>query len=296
MAVLNPETLKRIKRIEIKTRRLVNEALVGAYHSTFKGRGMSFDTVRPYEPGDDVRAIDWNVTARAGDAFVKKYVEERELTVMLVLDSSASSFFGTVGRQKRDQAVELAAVLSLTAITNNDRVGLLIFSDQVEHYTPPRKGRNHVLRIIRDLLATRPTDRGTDLALALHTVNRLLKQRAIIFLVSDFLAASSDYATELLVTSRRHDLIAVVLSDPRERSWPDAGLVALRDSEAGGNGWIDTGSQRWRSAFSERAARFQKMRDDALAKARVDRIDIASDEDIVQARTRFFRTRAGGRR
>lgn len=292
MAAISPETLRRIRKIEIKTRRLVSNSFVGAYHSTFKGRGMAFDNVRPYDPGDDVRHIDWNVTARAGEPFVKRYIEERELTVLIALDSSASCFFGTVGQQKRDLAAELGAVLALTAIRSNDKAGLLIFSDRIEQYTPPRKGRNHVLRIIRDLLAARPAERGTDIALALRTASRLLKQRAIIFLVTDFLASGSDYATELLVAARRHDVIAVVLSDPREKTWPDAGLVALRDSETGAAKWIDTASKGWRTQFAARSERFRVMRDTTLARAAVDRVDIATDGDIVRALSQFFQRRA----
>lgn len=292
MTVVNPETLRRIRRIEIKTRRLVNDAFIGAYHSMFKGRGIAFDTVRPYEPGDDIRNIDWNVTARAGEPFVKKYAEERELTVLLMLDSSASCFFGTTGQQKRDLAAEIGAVLALTAISNNDKVGLLVFSDQIEHYTAPRKGRNHVLRIIRDILAERPAHRGTDLALALHKVNHMLKKRAIIFLISDFLAAGQEYATELLITSRRHDVIALVLSDPREVSWSDVGLIALQDAETDALQWVDTSSKTWRSKFSERTARFRQMRDTVLSKAGIGRVNISTDGDAIRALTEFFQRRA----
>ena len=292
MTTLNPETLRRIRRLEIKTRRLVNTTFVGAYHSSFKGRGIAFDSVRPYEPGDDVRDLDWNVTARTGEPFIKKYAEERELTVLLVLDSSASCFFGTVGQQKRELAAEVGAVLALTAISNNDKVGLLIFSDRIEHYTPPRKGRNHVLRIIRDVLAPRPLDRGTDLALAIRTASRLPTQRAIVFFISDFLAPRDEYARELLLSARRNDVIALVLSDPRERNWPNASLISLRDAETDERQWIDTASRRWREDFSARAARFAQMRDEALLRSGVDRVDIATDGDVVQALTRFFHRRA----
>lgn len=290
---ISPEALRRIRRIELKTRRLVSSSFIGAYHSTFKGRGMMFEAVRPYEPGDDVRHLDWNVTARTGgEPFVKRYAEERELTVLIVLDSSASCFFGTIGQQKRDLAAELGAVLSLTAITNNDKAGLLVFSDQIEQFTPPRKGRNHVLRLIRDILAARPANRGTDLALALSTAARLLHQRAIIFLISDFLASGSDYATALMVAAKRHDVIAVVLSDPREERWPDAGLVALQDAETDAVKWVDTSVSEWRTAFEARADRFKQMRDLTLSQASVDRVDIATDGDIVRALMQFFHQRA----
>jgi len=290
--MLTAETLQKIRRIDLRTRRLVDESFAGAYHAVFKGRGMEFDTVRPYEPGDDVRDIDWNVTARAGTPFVKRYVEERELTVMLALDISASTFFGTQSRQKRDTAVELGAVLAYAAIRNQDRVGLLLFSDRVERYVAPRKGRNHVLRLIRDLLAAQPTGKGTDLGLGLRTVNHLLKRRAIVFLMSDFLVPGESYVRDLRLTARRHDLIGVVLSDPLEAVWPNAGLVALRDSERGETAWGDTASPAWRAAFRQQAEAFQAARDAALSQAQVDRIHAPTNGDNVLALTRFFQGRA----
>jgi uncharacterized protein (DUF58 family) len=289
--MLTADTLRKIRRIELRTRKLVNESFAGAYHAVFKGRGIEFDAVRPYEPGDDVRSIDWNVTARAGEPFVKRYVEERELTVMLALDTSASNLFGTVKRQKRDLAVELGAVLAYSAISNQDKVGLLLFSDQIELFVPPRKGRNHVLRLIRDLLAAQSSSKGTDLGLALQTVNRMLKRRAIVFIISDFLAGSETYARDLLLLARRHDTIAVVLGDPREESWPDAGLVRLRDAETDAIRWVDTSYPGWREQFSRQSRRFRQMRDAGLARAGIDRIDIPSDGDTVQALLRFFERR-----
>jgi uncharacterized protein (DUF58 family) len=289
--MLTADTLRKIRRIEMRTRKLVNDSFAGAYLAVFKGRGIAFDTVRPYEPGDDIRDIDWNVTARAGAPFVKRYVEERELTVMLVLDASASAAFGTVNRQKRDMAAELGAVLAFTAISNNDKVGLMIFSDQVELFIPPRKGRNHVLRLIRDLLAVRVEHTGTDISLAFRTINQLLKRRAIVFFISDFLMSSSNYARDLIVTGQRHDVIAIVLSDPREKTWPNVGLVGLRDAETGKVAWIDTASGEWRKQFRQQARRFQAMRDQALSRAGVDRIDIPVDGDYVFALTRFFQQR-----
>ncbi|MCU0499156.1 MAG: DUF58 domain-containing protein [Anaerolineae bacterium] len=290
---LDAETLRRIRRLEIKTRRLVRDNFIGAYHSMFKGRGIAFDAVRPYEPGDDVRDIDWNVTARAGGSpYIKRYAEERELTVLLMMDASASSFFGTSGRQKQELAAELGAVLALTAIRNNDKVGLLIFSDRIESFTPPRKGRNHVLRLIRDLLAFTPSGKGTDLALALKTANNYLKQRAIVFVISDFLLNADEYSRELMLTARRHDLIAIVTHDPREMQWDNAGIITLRDAETDDITWIDTGSSQWRKQFVARAARFRQMRDSALSKAQVDRIDLPPNGDYLIALTQFF----GGRR
>lgn len=289
--MLPSDVLERIRYIELRTRRLVNDSFAGAYHAVFKGKGIAFESVRPYQPGDDVRDIDWNVTARSGQAYVKKYTEERELTVMIALDTSASALFGTVNRRKRDLAAELGAVLALSAISNNDKVGLMIFSDQIELMIPPRKGRNHLLHLIRDLLEARPANKGTDLSLALQSLNRFLKQKAILFLLSDFLAPSQDYASNLAVLGRKHDLIAVVLSDPLEQRWQNAGLVGLQDAESGASQWVDTSSQAWREAFAERSARFRKMRDDTLDQAQVDRIDIPVDGDYILALTEFFQRR-----
>lgn len=289
--MLTAETLRKIRRIELRTRKLVDESFAGAYHSTFKGRGIEFDTVRPYDFGDDARLIDWNVTARTGEPFVKKFVEERELTVMLLLDTSASCLFGTSKQQKRDAAVELAAVLAYSAIRNHDKVGLILFSDQVELYVPPRKGRNHILRLIRDLLAAQPTQKGTDIALALHMANRLLKHRAVIFLMSDFLLPVETYATELSLVGRRHDLIAGILSDPLEQVWPNVGLAVMRDAETGQERWIDTTSKAWRDQFQQQSRRFQNIRDETLVRANVDRIDIPSDGDYISALLTFFQRR-----
>jgi uncharacterized protein (DUF58 family) len=289
--LLSAATMRRIRRIELRTRRLVNDTFAGAYHAVFKGRGIAFDSVRAYEPGDDVRDIDWNVTARTGEPFIKRYTEERELTLMLVLDTSASVLFGSVTRPKRDLAAELSAVLAFAAIANNDKVGLLIFSDQIELHIPPRKGRNHILRVIRDLLAVRPAHRGTDLSLALRTVTRLLKRRAIVFMISDFLAPPETYARQLTQLSRRHDVIAITLTDPLEKEWPSVGLIGLRDAETGAVQWVDTASKQWSQNFQAQTQRLVKARDAALAQARVDRIDISVDGDYVRALTRFFQQR-----
>lgn len=290
--MLTPELIKKIRRIEIRTRRLVNDSFAGEYHAIFKGRGMEFDEVRMYQPGDEVRTIDWNVTARTGEVFVKRYVEERELTVMLVVDASASGYFGTTNRLKREIAAELAAVLAFSAISNNDKVGLLIFTDQVELFISPRKGRRHVLRLIRDLLAFQPSGRGTDLRLALDTVNRVLKRRSIVFLVSDFLAAPESYSSVLQVSNRRHDVIAVTLTDPREQEWPGIGLVALEDAETGQVQWVDTGSPQWRAAFVDRVNQLHLDRNRTLRHAKVDRIDITTDAEYVTPLTVFFEKRA----
>ncbi len=289
--MLTNDLIHKIRHIEIRTKRLVNDGFAGEYHSIFKGRGMEFEEVRPYQPGDEVRTIDWNVTARTGDPYVKRYVEERELTVMLAVDASASENFGSVQRFKRELAAELTAVLSFAATTNNDRVGLLIFTDQVELYIPPRKGRKHVLRLLRELLAFQPQHRGTDIKLALDTVNHILKRRSIIFLVSDFMAHPDSYRTAMAVTNRRHDLIAVELHDPLEQALGNVGLLAIEDPESGEIVWVDTGSKAWRVAFQQRMDSRRAGATRAFRQAGVDRIDVATNQDYVAALTAFFQER-----
>jgi len=290
--MLSAELIKKIRRIEIRTRRLVTSNFGGEYQAVFKGRGMEFDEVRPYRPGDEVRTIDWNVTARTGELFVKRYVEERELTVMLLVDASASGEFGTINRFKREIAAELAAVLAFSAITNNDKVGLLIFTDQIELFITPRKGRRHVLRLIRDLLAFEPAGRQTNLKLGLETINHMLKRRSIIFLLSDFLSPPESYRSIMQVSNRRHDIIAVTLSDPREMKWPDVGLLALEDAETGQIQWVDTSSRQWRQAFTERVNELHLARERVFRKAKVDRINITTDSDYVIPLTNFFEQRS----
>jgi uncharacterized protein (DUF58 family) len=293
--MLPPDLVRTIRRIEIRTRHLVNDSFAGEYQAIFKGRGMEFEEVRQYQPGDEVRTIDWNVTARMGMPFVKRYVEERELTVMLAFDASASGRFGTAGRFKREIAAELGAVLAFSAITNNDKVGLLAFTDQTELHIPPRKGRRHVLRLIRDLLAFEPAGRGTDIALALDRLNHTLKRRAIIFLISDLMIPLSgriDYEKALLITNRRHDLVAVTVTDPRELAWPAVGLVALQDAETGVTTWIDSSAGMWRETFVRQATARWAARDAALTRARVDRIDVTVGQDYVAPLLAFFEMRA----
>jgi uncharacterized protein (DUF58 family) len=290
--MLTPELIKKIRRIEIRTRRLVNNSFAGEYHAIFKGQGMEFDEVRPYQSGDEVRSIDWNVTARTGDLYVKRYVEERELTVMLLVDASASGEFGTVNRFKREIAAELAAVLAFSAISNNDKVGLLIFTDQIELYISPRKGRRHVLRLIRDLLAFEPVGHNTNLKLGLDSLNHMLKRRSIIFLLSDFLSPPNSYSSILRVSNRRHDVIAVTLSDPREQEWPNVGVVALEDAETRNIQWVDTGSRHWRRSFIERVEELRVARERVFRRAKVDRINISTDKDYVIPLTNFFEQRA----
>jgi len=284
--------MSKIRRIEIRTRRLVNDSFAGDYHSVFKGRGMAFDEVRPYSPGDEIRTIDWNVTARTGEAYVKQFTEERELTVMLVVDMSGSGDFGSVNRFKRELAAELTAVLAFAATTNNDKVGLLIFTDRVELYIPPRKGRRHVLRLIRELLAFQPQNRGTDIKLALDTVNQMLQRRGIIFLVSDFLDDPARYRQALSMTNRRHDIIAVDLSDPLESDIANVGLLTLEDAETGALIWVDTSDKRWQAAFKQRSQQLAAEKHQAFIRASVDRIAVGTDQDYINPLTGFFQQRA----
>ncbi len=289
--MITAELMQKIRRIEIRTRRLVNDSFAGEYQSIFKGRGMAFDEVRPYQYGDEIRTIDWNVTARTGETHVKRYVEERELTVMLLVDASASENFGSTNRFKRELAAELTAVLSFAATTNNDRVGLMIFTDEVELYIPPRKGRKHVLRLIRELLAFEPQGKGTDIKLALDRVNQILKRRGIVFLVSDFLAEPESYRRSLAVTNRRHDVIAVDLTDPLETAWSDVGLLALEDTETGDIVWADTGSAAWRQSFEQRVHKLELAKGKAFTQAQVDHIRIDTGADYTAPLTTFFQNR-----
>ena len=289
--MLTNELVDMVRRIEITTRQLVEDGLAGDYHSVFKGRGMEFDEVRQYIPGDDVRAIDWNVTARTGEPYVKSYVEERELTVMLAVDVSRSGDFGTRNRFKRELAVELAAVMSIAATTNNDKVGLLLFTDRVELLVPPTKGRSHVLRMLRDLLAFEPVGTGTDIRLALDTINVLLKRRSIVFLVSDFLVEPGAYRQAMLVTNRRHDVVAFDISDPMEREIADVGIIALEDAESGLRRWVDTGDRQWRQDFSERVARLDAEKSNVLATAGVDHVRVGTERDYLAEVGGFFKNR-----
>ena len=289
--MLTGDLIARIRRIEITTRKLVSDSFAGEYQSVFKGRGMEFDEVRQYHPGDDVRTIDWNVTARTGEPYVKSFIEERELTVMLAVDVSGSGDFGTRNRFKRELAVELAAVMSFAATTNNDRVGLLLFTDRVELLVPPRKGRSHVLRMVRDLLVFQPVGSGTDLRLALDTVHQMLKRRSIVFLVSDFLADPESYRQAMLVANRRHDVVAFDLSDPLEQEIADVGILALEDAESGQLRWVDTGSSEWKREFSERVAHLEEHKREVLIAAGVDRISVTTERDYVAGVGAFFKDR-----
>ena len=287
--MLPPEALHTIRRIQLHTRRTVNDVLAGQYHSAFKGRGMEFADVREYTPGDDLRTIDWNVTARMGHPFVKQFQEERELTLMLVVDASASQQFGTGERFKQEVAAELAALLAYAAIQNNDKVGVIIASDRPELTIAPKKGRGHVYRVIRAILQHEPAGRGTNLTAALEYLNHIAHRRTVTFLISDFL--TEGYERALRVTNRRHDLAALVLHDPRERELPRAGLVALEDAETGATRIVDTANEHTRTQFAQsNAARLVRLQD-LLRAADVDHTVIDSTESYVLPLVRFFRMR-----
>src|SRR5712671_4226664 len=243
------EILKKIRTLEIKTRGLVETAFAGDYHSVFKGRGMNFEDVREYQPGDEIRSIDWNVTARMGNAFVKKFTEERELTVMLIVDVSASGNFGSTTQSKRELAAEVACLLAFSAIRNNDKVGLLLFTDQVELFIPPKKGRSHTLRLIREILFFEPKGRGTDPALALDYLNKIVTRRAVVFFISDFQAP--DFSHALAVSGRRHDFIAIYIRDEREWALPNIGIITLEDAETGEQIEINTADRATRTRFTD---------------------------------------------
>lgn len=284
------EILRQVRRIELSTRGLVNDVLSGEYHSVFKGRGMNFAEVREYQYGDDIRTIDWNVTARAGTPFVKIHEEERELTVMLVVDRSASGEFGTRGRFKGEVAVEICALLAFSAIKNNDKVGLILFTDRVEKFVPPRKGRRHVLRVLRELLYHRPEGRGTDIAGALDYLNRVQRRRAVTFMVSDFF--DDGFEKPLAVAGRRHDLVAVRLRDEREIDLPPLGILAIEDPETGERLVVDTSRPAFRARFSDTVARRREALDRRLRRSKVDVIDIETGEPYDRPLMRFFRERA----
>ncbi|MCJ7628712.1 MAG: DUF58 domain-containing protein [Longimicrobiales bacterium] len=283
------EILKKVRRIEISTRGLVNEVFSGEYHSVFKGRGMTFSEVREYQYGDDIRSIDWNVTARTGSPFVKVYEEERELTVVLVVDVSASGNFGTSERFKGEVAVELSAVLAFSAIKNNDKIGLILFSDRIEKFVPPRKGRRHVLRVLRELLYHRPQGRGTDIGGALEYLTRVVPRRAVVFLVSDF--AGSGFLRPLSVAGKRHDLIAVRMGDLRETEVPPIGLVELEDPETGDRIVVNTSDREFLDAFREGSKTSRAELDRDFRRCKVDLIDIQTGEAYEKPLMRFFQKR-----
>jgi uncharacterized protein (DUF58 family) len=280
------DILKKVRQIEIRTRKLVTDALAGQYHSIFKGRGINFEEVREYVAGDEVRTIDWNVTARQGRPFVKKFTEERELTILLMVDVSASGNFGSTSQSKRELSAELASVLAFSAIRNNDKVGLILFSDQIEQYIPPRKGRTHVLRVVREILFFEPKNRGTDIARALDFANKVITRRAVAFLVSDFQAGG--YEKALKMSNRRHDLIGVLVVDPRERDLPPVGILTVEDSETGQQMEIDTNRKSVRSHFHELAEKKIEAVRKNLRSSGVDVLELSTGKPYMPALQQFF--------
>lgn len=284
------ELLKKVRHIEIKTRGLSRNIFAGQYHSAFKGRGMAFSEVREYQYGDDVRDIDWNVTARYNKPFVKVFEEERELTVMLLVDVSASRNFGAVGEAKREMMAEVAATIAFSAIQNNDKIGMIFFSDKIEKFIPPKKGRKHILYIIRELIDFTPDNTGTNIGLALEYMTNAIKKRCTTFLISDFID-NGDYKNALSIANRRHDLVAIQVYDRRESQLPNVGLIKLQDSERGVEQWVDSSSAAVRARHAEWwNARQDKMLT-TLRKSRVDLATIATDDDFVVALMNLFQRR-----
>jgi uncharacterized protein (DUF58 family) len=286
---VSPEVLRQVKLLELQTRGLVNSLFTGEYRSVFKGQGMEFAEVREYQPGDEVRTIDWNVTARMRRPFVKRYIEERELTVMLAVDLSGSERFGTVRRFKSEVATELGAVLAMSAVRNNDRVGILLFTDRIEHVVPPRKGRRHALRVIRDLLVFEPVGTGTDIPSALEYMAKMLSHHTIIFVVSDFLDAGIERPLRIL--AQQHDVIAITVEDPSESQLPDVGLARFTDPESGATIDVDTSDPEVRTAFTERVAAERAERRTLLRRLAIDEIAVRTDQPFIEPLLKFFRAR-----
>ena len=287
--MLTKELLKQVKQIEIKTRNVVNEVFSGEYHSAFKGRGMEFAEVREYQIGDDIRSIDWNVTARSGSPFIKVFEEERELTVMLVVDMSGSLMFGSLDKTKQQIAAELSAILAFSAMKNNDKVGLILFTDRIEKFVPPKKGRSHGLRIIREILSFKPEGNATNIKAALEFLNSTIKRKSIAFLVSDFI--DDGYDKILNIVGKKHDLIGVVLQDPRENDIPKSGLIKFKDAETGALRYLDTSNNNVRVQFNELLNYQNTKRKSTFIKSRLDVIEINTSESYVKPLANFFRKR-----
>jgi uncharacterized protein (DUF58 family) len=287
--MLPKEVLKKIRRIEITTSKLATDFLSGQYESVFKGRGIEFDEVRDYQPGDEIRTIDWNVTARMGAPFVKKFIEERQLTVMLLLDASSSSSFGTTKRFKKELAAEVCAVLAFAAIQNNDRVGLIIFTDRIEKFVPPKKGRHHVLRVVREALYFHPKGKGTDIAGALRYLDNVVTRRAVTFVISDFFA--KDFRKPLSIANKKHDIVAVTITDPRETALPNAGIIELVDAETGAPYIIDTSSPKVRRRYADKSSEMRQERKTLFGSVGVDHIDVSTDKPYIEEFIKFFRIR-----
>ncbi len=284
------ELIKKLRKIEIRTSKLANDQLAGGYHSVFKGRGMAFAEVRQYQPGDDVRFIDWNVSARMNDTYVKVFTEEREMTVMLLVDLSGSERFGSVQRPKIETVAEVSALLAFSAIKNNDRVGLILFTDRVEKFVPPKKGKGHVMRVVTEILNARPLGEGTDLSVALELLGHVARRKAVAFLVSDFIA--DEYERPLRIAAARHDLIPIQVSDPREEELPDVGLALLEDLETGDVIEVDTSDPGVRKAYQRRVARQKQEREELFRRLSVDSITVQTDRDYVRPLNDLFRRRA----
>ncbi len=283
------DLVKKLRKIEIFTSRLANEQLAGSYHSVFKGRGMAFAEVRQYQPGDDVRFIDWNVSARMNDAYVKVFTEEREMTVMLLVDLSASERFGSVGRPKIEAVAEVAALLAFSAIKNNDRVGLILFTDRIERFVPPKKGRGHVMRVVTEILNAQPEGEGTNLRTALDLLGSLSKRRSVAFCISDFI--DEGYERALRVASKRHDLIPVQVVDPREEELPDVGVALVEDLETGELVEVDTSDARVREAFARSVHTQRARREQLFRRLRVDHVTVKTDGDYARPIADLFRRR-----
>ena len=284
------ELLKKVRRIEIKTRGLSRNIFAGQYHSAFKGRGMAFSEVREYQFGDDVRDIDWNVTARQQRPYIKVLEEEREMTVMLLVDVSASRNFGAVGELKKEMITEIAATLAFSTIQNNDKIGVIFFSDRIEKFIPPQKGKKHVLYIIRELIDFTPEHTGTELSQALRYLTNAIKKRCTVFFISDFITPE-DFSNAMTIANRKHDVVAIQVYDKRETELPRAGLVKLRDAERGKEVWVDTSSRRVRDGYAVWWSERQKRMEDSLKKSRVDMVSVATDEDFVIALMNLFKRR-----
>ena len=288
--MLPKDLLSQVKKIEIRTRRIVDEITAGAYHSVFKGRGIEFDEVREYTPEDDVRDIDWNVTARMGAPYIKKYIEERELTVILAVDLSASAAFGSTGSTKMRMATELAALLAFSAIRNNDRVGLLTFTDRIEFYLPPKSGKSHGLRLIRELMVRTPEGTGTDISLALNHIMRVVHKKAVVFLISD-LINDTNYANILTIVNKRHDVVVVRTLDPIELSFPVTGNICIEDSETGEIAAVNASNRSFLNRYSQAAREIHSKNQEICRRAKADLIDIRCGEDMVKPLVSFFRKR-----
>lgn len=287
--MLPSEVIKRIRRIEITTKKLVNDVFAGEYHSTFRGQGMEFEEVREYLPGDDVRLIDWNVTARTGVPFIKKFREERELSVMLLVDASSSGQFGTRSQMKEEMAAEIGGLLAFSAIRNNDKVGMIIFTDEVEKFIAPRKGRGHVLRMIREILYFKPVGKSTNISKALEYLNRVVKRKSVVFLISDFL--SSGYSNDLIIANRKHDVVAIKIGDPRESKMEDYGLIDFEDAETGEIITIDTSDPVFRKQFSIQSEALGIELDKSFRRMGIDIIQLTTGQDYIIPLTSFFKKR-----